>query len=111
MMSGKEATMKSNFCTYCPTQTQCRYIKADGICEKAAAFEAGRRDKEKEIPNNAIIIDGTMYSFDHDITEGNRCNHCDLHGECWILFNVPLCSIFGDDTAADGCFKKKGGVE
>lgn len=101
--------MKSNYCTYCPTQTQCRYIKADGICEKAAAFEAGRRDKEKELPKNAIIIYGQVYEFEHDVTE-DRCNHCDLHGQCWIMFDSPICSIFGID-AEDGCFKKKGGAE
>lgn len=69
-----------------------------------------RKLKERETTKNAIIIDGEVYSFDHYVTEGDICDHCDLVGFCLPEYREPLCVVFGPDTE-DICFKKKGGEE
>ncbi len=66
--------------------------------------------KEKELPKNTIIIDGTVYEFDHYVTEGCPCDHCDLAKTCPYPYKSPLCSIF-EAELGDGCFKKKGDEE
>lgn len=62
--------------------------------------------KDEQLPNNAIIISGTIYSFDHSVTEGNPCDICDLYESCSPTYGEPLCAIFGPD-ADNVCFKKK----
>lgn len=70
-----------------------------------------RKLKEKDLPKNAVIIDGTIYTYEYIVTKGYPCDSCDLNSCCLNLPEAQLCSIFEIGADGDVCFKKKGGDE